>query len=283
LSGKAAGTARLFRSGGSRMDKLSEIQQFMWVVVEAATAALAGRVLWARLAVRYRWLILFLVFLLGRNAALMTMSYSSNRYAYTWAVTLVVKWILSALVVREIAGMVLESYKGLSVLSRRTLAWLIVMCAAGALAVVSFGFDYSKEPFPLLRTVLLFEQGMAATLCLVLLLAASFVLWFPVPFGRNVHLYCAAFSLSLLVNAVAVGVRTWGGSEWTQFTSLTMMFVDTLCFGVFAWRFRREHEAGPLLAAIPRGAEAERRLLNQLAELNQALETGRKRRESNGG
>lgn len=265
------------------MDKLSEVQQFMWVVVEAAMAALAGRVLWARLAVRYRWLLLFLVFLLGRNVALMSMSYNTNRYAYTWAVTLVVRWVLSALVVREIAGMILANYQGLAVLSRRTLAYLIVMCAAGALAVVSFGFDYSKEPFPLLRTVLLFEQGMAATLCLVLLLAASFVLWFPVPFGRNVHLYCAAFSLSLLVNTVAVGVRTWGGPEWTQFASLSIMLVDSLCFGVFAWRFRREHETGPQLAAIPRGPEAERRLLSQLAELNRALETGRKKRETDVG
>lgn len=265
------------------MDKLSEIQQFMWVAVTAAIVALAARVLWSRLAARYRWLVLYLLFLAVRNVALMTMRYSTNRYAYTWAVTLVVKWILSALVVREIAGMILANYHGLSVLSRRTLAWLIVMCAAGALAVVSFGFDYSKEPFPILRTVLLFEQGMAATLFLVLLLAAAFILWFPVPLARNVHLYCATFSLSLLVNAVAVGVRTWGGAEWTQFTSVSIMLVDALCFGVFAWRFRREHETGPLLAAIPRGAEAERRLLGQLAELNQTLEAGRKSRGTDRG
>lgn len=242
------------------------------MVQTVATAWLLLRLLQGGVAWRYRWLAAYLLFSLGRTVLLMGIRYDTNAYAYSWALTLVLNWVLSALVVREVAGVVLEGYQGLSVLSRRTLMALVLMCSVGALAVVSFGFDYSRETFPLLRTVLLFEQWMAAMLFLVLLLATAFLLWFPVPLAKNVHLYNACFSVYLLVSAVAVGIRTWSGMDLTRFANLATMIVHFICFGFWAWRFRPAHEEGPRLAAIPRGAEAERRLLNQLAALNRAIE-----------
>lgn len=254
------------------MEGLPLGERLVWIVQTVATVWLLLSLIRGRVAWRYRWLAGYLVFSLGRTGALMGIPYNTNAYAYSWALTLVLNWVLAALVVREVAGKVLDGYHGLSVLSRRTLVALVLLCAVGALAVVSFGFDYSREPFPLLRTVLLFEQWMAAMLFFVLLLAAAFLLWFPVPLPRNVHLYSSCFSLSLLVSAVAVGLLTVAGPDLTRLSNLATMLVHTLCFGFWAWRFQRAQEDGPRLAAIPRGAEAEQRLLSQLAALNRALE-----------
>ena len=261
------------------METLSALERSLWRAETAALALAALRLAWDRLALRYRWLAIFLGFQLARNAALMCLRYNTNAYAYTWAATLVLKWALSAMVAREIAGMILENYRGLSVLSRRTLASLTVMCGAGALAMVSFSFDYSREPFPLLRTVLLFEQGMAAALFLILLLAALFLLWFPVPLPANTLAYSAAFSLSLVTAALAVAAITLGGAALTRSANLAMLAADIVCFSFLAWRLRRGREEGPRMAAIPRGAEAEQRLLSQLAALNRALESRGKSQE----
>lgn len=258
------------------MNWLQSIERYLHVLQLTAMILLLLRLTWYRLAGAHRWLVAFLTVSAAGGGYLMSLPFDTNRYAYTWAALQILKWLLSAMAVRELAGLILAEYQGLSVLSRRTLVAVFALCALGSLTIVSFGFYDPAEPFPLLRLVLLFQQAMALTLMLCLLALLVFVLWFPLPLDRNLHLYSFCFLIPLFATAAAVGFRVFGGAEWHRAMSAAAMAIYAVCFSWWALRLRPTVEASPRVPAIPRGPEIERRLLGQLAALNQALESRRR-------
>lgn len=258
------------------MDWLPTFERYLWILQILAMVALLFRLCVYGLATKFRWLTFFLLAVAGVGVSLMSLPFNTNRYAYTWAALQVLKWFLSAMAVRELAGLILAEYQGLSILSRRTLAAVFALCALGSLTIVSFGFYDPAESFPLLRLVLLFQQAMALTLTLCLFVLLGFVLWFPLPLDRNLHLYSFCFLIPLFATATAVGVRVFGGAEWHRAMSTATLLAYAVCFSWWAVRLRPAGESGPRFAVIPRAPDDERRLLNKLAALNQALESRRR-------
>jgi hypothetical protein len=258
------------------MDKLPRLEIAIWILHNAFMGLLLVRVLLLRLAAPYFWLLTYLAASIAGSLALMMQSFDTNEYAYTWIAVEIAKWTLAAFVTREVIGRVLANYQGISVLTRRTLLLIVFLCALGALTLVSFAFDAGSEPFPLLKVALLFQQGVALALLLCLVCLVAFVLWFPMPLPRNVHLYCFAFALPLFAVAATVGVRVFVGAEWTRAMSTLSMALQAVAFAVWAVWIRLENESGAPTPAIARGPETEERLLAQLASLNQVLESRRK-------
>jgi len=258
------------------MDKLPRLEIAVWILHNAFMAFLLVRVLLLRVSSAYAWLLRYLAVSIGGAAALMLQQFDTDAYAYTWVGVELAKWILAAMVTREVIGRVLANYHGLSVLTRRTLVIIVLLCALGALTLVSFAFDSTAEAFPLLKAALLFQQGVALALLLCLVCLVAFVLWFPMPLPRNVHLYCFGFSLPLFAVAATVGVRVFVGAEWNRAMSTLSMALQAAAFGIWAAWLRAENESGSRTPAIPRAPEAEERLLAQLASLNQVLESRRK-------
>jgi hypothetical protein len=258
------------------MPELPLIEQVLWIAQTLLYGVLLARVISLGLGAQHRWLAGYLVAMMAGSILLMPLQFNTDPYAFTWAGATILKWVLSALVVREIATLVLVEYRGLSVLSRNSMVWAVALCALGSLAVVSYGFDFSTESFPYLRIVLLYQQGMALTLMFCLVILLGFVLWFPMPLARNVQLYSFGFLIPLFATGAAVAGRVFGGPEWHRPMSGIPMLVNLLCLGWWAICLRAGVEARASAAIIPRGPETERRLLDQLAALNNVLESRRK-------
>ncbi|MCL4840245.1 MAG: hypothetical protein KJZ79_00310 [Bryobacteraceae bacterium] len=258
------------------MPELPLLEQALWIAQTILYGVLLARLISLGLAAQHRCLIAYLGLSMVGALLLMALQFNTNAYAYTWAGTVIVRSGLAALVVREIAAQVLVEYRGLSLLSRNSMVWVVVLCALGSLAAISYGFDFSGESFPFLRILLLFDQMMALTLMFCLVILLGFVLWFPMPLARNVQLYSFGFLIPLFATGVTVAVRMLGGPEWHRPMSGISTLVNIVCLGWWTICLRAGVESQASAAIIPRGPETERRLLGQLAELNQVLESRRK-------
>jgi hypothetical protein len=258
------------------MPELPLIELALWIAQTLLYGVLFVRLIALGAGAQHRWLLGYLVAVVTGSLLLMSLPFNTDQYAFTWAGALILRSGLSALVVREIATLALVEYRGLSVLSRNSMVWVVVLCALGSLAAISYGFDFSEESFPFLRIFLLFEQMMALTLMFCLVILLGFVLWFPMPLARNVQLYSFGFLIPLFATGAAVAGRMLGGAEWHRPMSGISMLVTVLCVAWWTICLRAGAESRASAAIIPRGPETERRLLDQLAALNQVLESRRK-------
>lgn len=258
------------------MNRLPPIEVALWILNTSAMALLLARLWLLRLSPSYIWLSAYLSLNVAGSLALMALPYNTNAYGYTWLSVEFLKWTFAAFVAREIAGRVLANYQGISALSRRTLLLIVLLCALASLTLTSFAFATGSEPYPHLKAALLFQQGVALALLFCLLCLVLFVLWFPMPLPRNVHLYCFGFALPLFVVAATVGARVFGGLSWTRPMSTLSLGLQAAAFVAWAVFLRRSNETGSPIPAIPRESGAEQRLLAQLASLNQVLESRRR-------
>ena len=251
-------------------------EDLLWYAAPVIIVLLLWRLARLGLLMEYKALALYLAFSAVRSILLIAISYRNPLYAPVWVYSTPVLWLLSVLVALEIYGMVLKQYRGLSVLSRRTLAIALGLSAAGAVAFASAGFKFAGEDYPWLRVVSLLEQTVSLALFFFLLAIALFLLWYPIPLKRNVIVYSYGYSTLLFTVVAAHAIRNLLNPDYVRPASTGMLGVYVLCLGLWLGALSLQGESEVRSAAIPRGAEAEQRLLEQLGAFNALLESGRK-------
>ncbi len=176
-----------------------------------------------------------------------------------------------AAAVFELCSHVLQSYRGLSFLSRMTL-----LAALGASTTVSLllhwpEFSFSGEPYRYLRMVYLMETTVYSSLLVFLLLLALFVLYHPAPLKRNLLAHGIGYGAYMLSSAAAVWLRNQDATQWTRAASTLRLGVAMAGLAAWAWLLSPQGEEETVDVHVPLSPATERRVLARLEVLNSAM------------
>lgn len=251
------------------------LQDVLWYGGLALKAGLLGRLFALGLAARYRALVICLAVHLLRTLLLMPMNVRSDAYALTYMVSeplLLITYVFAAL---EVYAQVFEAYRGLAWLGRGTMLVGLALSALASAGLHWTEFNFSGEPYLVLRAALLLESTVCGMLLVFLLALALFPLWFPVRLRKNLLLYNFGFSVFFLAMSMGVFLRN-AHPDWARAASTIRLAVYDACLVGWLLLFSRAGEAEALQAAPAFRRDQEQRLLSQLEAINRALESGRK-------
>jgi hypothetical protein len=255
---------------------LPVVQQLFWHADLAMAAALLLRLVMIGVVRKYRALSALLGFSVARTLLLMSLPLHTSAYGYTYLLLTPGLWLLLAWAALEVYRHVFESYQRLSILGRGFLVAAFAASLAVAGVILALQWTPGRDPFPSLRALLLSEQASALTLFFFLLILVLFLLWYPVPLRRNLFWYAFGLSLYVFHYAAAVALRMFAGHEWTDAASTVNLAMSALSRLGWCMLLSQKGEKEVRRGAIPRGSEAEQRLLGQLRALNSMLEAPRK-------
>ncbi|HWR50224.1 MAG TPA: hypothetical protein VN428_03900 [Bryobacteraceae bacterium] len=245
-----------------------------WVLwcMTAAYGVLAFRLWSTGLFRRYPFFFGFIAFRVARALVLSALPIYSSQYGWVWFFTQPVLWLLYILVVFELFGLVLESYKGLATVGRWAL--MVGLGLAVAIAALSLGADLSSESeYPLLRYWTVIDRGVQSSLVLFLLFITLFLAWYPIKLSRNVVVHSIVYAAYFVTGASGVLIRNfWGGSALiAEAVNLGLSSATLLC--LIAWSFLLKPSGEHVtIAKRPQWSAAdEAHLIAQLSSINASL------------
>jgi hypothetical protein len=252
----------------------------LWRVSLALTGVLLVRILASGLWRQYPGATFYLAFTFARSLTLQFLTWSNRRgdpfaseiYPAVYLYTLPLLWAGYFGVVYEIYTGVLAGYKGLSVLSRRTLTVAVLGSLLVSVITLWPDLNYADEIWKQLRTTILIDRAIVFALLLFLVLNALFLAWYPIPLKRNLLVYSFVFACLFFSVAGASFYRNLLGHEWHRLASAAMMGANCLCLLVWLLSWSRAGERVVSFSLVPRDPQAQQRLLDQLAHLNAILE-----------
>jgi len=255
------------------------LEQLFWYTGIALHAVLVWRMWRCRLAGRYPVIFVLLAMQLARSmwvtqyiATPQLFRYYANHYGFVILFTEPVLIAARAVAVFELTDAVLQSYRGLSILSRATLAAGLVASMTISLFLHSAEFTFIGEPSRLLRVIYLLETTVYSALLIFLFLLALFVLYHPAPIRKNLLAHGIGFTVYMLSSAAAVWLRNQDAAQWTRMASTLRLGITLLGLAAWAWMLSPRGEEESVEVHVPLSEETGRRVLARLDALNSALE-----------
>ncbi len=232
----------------------------------------------------YRVFAAFLLFRAARTLALATappvwyllhhLSHhrlANNVYAWLWALTEPVAWLLHVLVALELYSLVLQNYRGIASMGRWAVLAGLTLAILLSSVTLPAEMSHSAEHYTLLRWYFVVGRGVDASLVIFLLLITAFLAWFPVPLNRNVVLYSMVYAFYFIAGTLAELVSNLGGLATRDAVNLARDGVDLLCIGVWMAFLTREGESKTVVASHAWTPQREQILVGQLASINASL------------
>jgi hypothetical protein len=197
--------------------------------------------------------------------------FANRVYAWTWAVTVPMLWILQLLIVLELYSLVLQNYKGIASMGR----WAVLAGLAGAIVLASLALpselSQSTEHSPVLRIFGVVTLGLDSSLVIFLLFITAFLVWFPIPLSRNVVLYSMVYALYFTTGAVLEFVQNLHGLAVWGVMNIALTSINLLCLGIWIVFLNRASEATKVVVRQAWAPEHQEFLIAQLAAINSSL------------
>jgi len=254
--------------------QLSSLERAVWYLGPLLSFLLLIFLAQRKLLRQYTALAFSLAVSLSRTALLIVIPFNTNRYAEVWMITAPVLWVAYVLVGWEIAGKIFESYRGLSILSRRSLLALVSITTLVAIAVLGPELNFSRELYPWLLLFSIVEKTLVLALSLFLLALCGFMAWYAMPVRRNLVYYALGYTLFLLGLSASLYLRNVFGASVTRWISTGALTILDCC--LVAWMFTLTRTGDELKAAIglPWHPSQQQHLTAQLAAMNSYLMGG---------
>jgi hypothetical protein len=197
--------------------------------------------------------------------------FANNVYAWLWALTEPLVWIMQVLVVLELYSLVLRNHKGIASFGRwAVLAGLTIAILLSSVTLPA-ELSHSAEKYTALRCYSLINRGLDASLVIFLLIITAFLAWFPVPLSRNVVLYSMVYALYFIVGTLLALANNLGGPATWQAVSLAITGLDLVCLGIWIAFLNRAGEAKTVVLHHTWTEQHEELLVRQLAAINASL------------
>lgn len=262
------------------MAQILEIELALWKLSPLLTALLLGRMALNGLWRKYPGAVFYLSVTLARTVSLQLLTsggadnnpFSEPLYPKVYLYTLPLLWASYFSVAYEIYSQVLAGYKGLSVLGRRTLVAAVLLSLTISVISVWPDFNYSDEIWKQLRTTLLVDRAVVFSLLFFLVLNAAFLAWYPIPLRRNLLVYSFVFACLFFSVAAAYFYRNLLGHEWTRVASAALTAANCLCLLLWLLLWSPAGERIVSFSIAVRDPGSQKRLLEQLQQLNAFLE-----------
>lgn len=254
------------------MQNVIPIEVFFWYASLVVKVILLWRLFALGLAQRYKALWLALIISCIRTLVLLPIPVRSLAYTLTYFFTQPLLLLLYVLVALEIYGQVFESYQGISFLGRTFLGGTIAVSVVVSLLMHVSEFDFTREPFKILRFYLLGESSLFSILLLFLLGLTAFLFWYPVPLRKNLLHYNLVFSVFFAAMSAGVHLRNFDPNGMgARFGSALRMGVETACLLAWVFLFRKEWEEQSTGISFSVTKAHQARVLQQLESMNRAI------------
>ncbi len=170
-----------------------------------------------------------------------------------------------ALVVLELYSKVLGGLTGIAAVARRYIQ--IVLVLAIGIALLLLGLVKSKAT--LTGYLFTFERTVMASLVVFILLVTLFLVYYPVPLGRNIIAYLMGYAVYFLTRATATLTINLG--HLARELSSVVMVVSVLCLIFWIIALNREGETKRVVIGHQWNPADEQRLRAQLDAINASL------------
>ncbi len=234
-------------------------------------AVTAARLYSAGLARRYRALFLYSVFnvpVFGSGAFLRT---DSPAFFYLYLIAEPMGWVLSAWLVIELYGLVLERHQGLFTVGRR--AMYAILGAAILVSMLTLLPHITPEMPQASRMIGYYTavaRGLNCALAVFLLLMLVFLSLFAVSPNRNVLIHSVVYTGFFLSNTLGNILHTVFGLKYA--VTLNAVLVASSCACTFAWCILLTRRGEAVRVVQPWfGPDQEERILGHLDALNATL------------
>jgi len=247
------------------------IERSLWLLNIALGAFLAARFFWLKLALNYRFFVLYLLFITVRSSVTWAFEPGSAIFQNIWRNTQPIVWILYVLIVLEICSLIFKEYRGIQLLGRWAI-WgsLIVAVVLSSFSLMPTWRNLRTDAL-LFQRYLMIERGIDFALVILLLLILGFLLSLPIPLSKNVVIHCILYSAFFMSNTMGILLVNVTGTYISQLVSLSLQSVSALCLLAWLVFLTREGEVKKMVLRRQLTSSDEEQLLGQLANINATL------------
>jgi hypothetical protein len=248
------------------MHRLPIEQQILLVIEIAALAILCLRMWLACLYRVYIYFFGYLILELAQALIPMIVPLESRLYLYAYVVSQALISAFYALVILELYSKVLVDLPGIAGTARRYIKFTLVL--AIGIALLPLRLEKAKTtPFGYLLS---FEQTIMLSLVVFVLLVSAFLVYYPIPLGRNVIVYSIGFAVWFLTRATDALLLNLG-HHWARQLGSIAMAVSVLCLAFWIFGLTREGEIKHAVIGHQWDPADEQELRAQLDAINASL------------
>jgi hypothetical protein len=248
------------------MRQLPIEQQILLVVEISALAILCLRMCLAGLHRVYVYFFGFLVLNLLQALIPMLVPLESRLYRDLYVASEPLIVAFSALVVLELYSKVLRDLPGIASTARRYIKATLAL--AIGIALLPLGVETTKAT--LTGYLNSFERTVMSSLVVFVLLVSAFLVYYPVPLGRNVVVYLMGYAVFFLTNA-ATTLMINLGHHWIRQLSSLVMGVEVVCFIFWFIALSRQGETKHVVVGHQWNPADEQQLRARLDAINASL------------
>jgi hypothetical protein len=177
-----------------------------------------------------------------------------------------------ALVVLELYSVILGGLQGIANVARRYIKITLVL----AIFISLLPLSIEKTPNTATGYLFIFERPVLSSLIVFVLLICGFLVYYPVPLGRNVIVYLAGYAVYFTMMATTAFFQNMG-YFWNREKSNLDMGVAVACQVFWLLALSRQGESKRVVVGHQWKPGDEQRLLAQLEAINASLlRSGRK-------
>lgn len=259
------------------MGQLPFEQRLLAVIQLATLFLLCAKLWWSGL---YKLYIFFFAFLaLEFLQALLLpflVPFHSRLYPEVYIVSQALIVCSCIFVILELYSIILRDLEGIRSIARRYIK--ITLALAILLSLLPLGFEKTLKTR--VGYLFLFERPVMSSLLLFVLLLAAFLVYYPVPIGRNVIVYLMGYAVYFMVEAATILLINVGyyADRWL---SDSFISVAPICQIFWLLGLNRKGEDKSVVIGHQWNPGGEERLLAQLDEINEhLLRSGRKLKQT---
>jgi hypothetical protein len=250
----------------SAMHRLPIEQQILLVIEIAALAILCLRMWLAGLYRVYIYFFGYLILELAQALIPMLVPVDSRLYLYSYMLSQAFITAFYALVILELYSKVLIDLPGIAGTARRYIKFTLVL--AIGLALLPLRLEKTKTT--LFGYLLSFEQTIMLSLVIFVLLVSAFLVYYPIPLGRNVIVYSIGYAVWFLTKATDALLLNLG-HHWARPLGSMAMGVSVLCLTFWIFGLNREGESRRLVIGHLWNPADGQKLRAQLDAINASL------------
>lgn len=254
------------------MHQLPIEQQVLAVIQIAVLLALCSKLWWNGLYKTYTFFFSYLVleFLQSLIPVLVPLESRLYRDLFVASQALIVAFY--ALVVLELYSVILSDLAGIATVARR---YIKITLAFGILLSL-LPLAIERTPNTLTGYLFTFERPILSSLIVFVLLIAGFLVYYPVPLGRNVIVYLTGYAVYFLTIATMAFINNLG-FFWNREKGNVDMGVSVTCLLFWLLALSRQGENKRMVVGHQWNPGDKQRLLDQLEAINATLlRSGRK-------
>jgi hypothetical protein len=255
---------------------LTGLERALVIAVPIAAGALIWRLWRQRLAQRYRYFTVYLLYILATPCIVPFLDRDSYTYFLTFAGIETVGWVLQMFVVFELFALLFRKYPGVGAAGRdfMKIAFALAVLITLFLAVLNHQSGPGKHPA--VETFFLVSRVVTSLILAFIALMIGFLMWFPLPLNRNTWSYLCGYSVYFLGLGITQFAGNMLGPDAYRWLSAVEFLIAFACLLFWNLVLTRSGEESALTVSRRWDPADENRLLRQLESINASLVRARK-------